>query len=194
MQAVRRTIGLVAGTVREIRTLRKLRKRFSAQLGLSAHPTLEEVRDAVAVSCGTPIRILYLPLRHPFTGGLLHAPTELTLVVDKNSPTILQHVVIAHELAHAFLGHDPQTVGHELQSVLLAGLAPALDPRISRMMLARSYFDGPHPNRSHGEALPEREAETLGRLIVSMIAHTSTGPGPGAPAASALRHRGTTGV
>ncbi|MFD7028570.1 ImmA/IrrE family metallo-endopeptidase [Streptomyces sp. NPDC059917] len=194
MQAVRRTLGLVAGTVREIRTLRKLRKGFSARLGLSAHPTLEEVRAAVARSCGTPIRIVHLPLRHPFTGGLLHTPTELTLVVDRNSPTVLQHFVIAHELAHAFLGHDPQTVGHELQSVLLAGLAPALDPRIGRMMLARSYFDGPHPHRSHGGSLPEREAETLGRLIVSMITDTSAGAGEGAPAASALRHRGTSGV
>ncbi|MER6520071.1 ImmA/IrrE family metallo-endopeptidase [Streptomyces sp. NPDC001553] len=188
MRGIRETASLFAGTVREIRSLRRQRLRFSSALGLTTNPTLEEVRAAVAENCGVPIRIVYLPLRHPFTGGLLRSPTELTIVVDAASPAILQHFVIAHELAHAFLGHDPQTAGHALQDELLASLLPALNPRISKMMLGRSYFDGPHPNSPHGDIFPEREAETLGRLIVGMI--TNTSDGPATSASSALRHRG----
>lgn len=110
-------------------------------------------------------------------------------MVDKDSQSILQNFVIAHELAHAFLGHDPETAGHDLQDELLASLAPALNPKVSRMMLARTYFDGPETTLSCGQTPPEREAETLGRLIVSMI--TNISGDATTSVSSALRHRGT---
>ncbi|GAA3373193.1 MULTISPECIES: ImmA/IrrE family metallo-endopeptidase [Streptomyces] len=189
MAGIRKAVGIVVETVREIRTLRRLRNTFCSRLGLPAHPTIDEVVSAVSGHCGMPIRILQLPLTYPLTGGLLQGPGELIVVVDKDSPSILQSFVIAHELAHAFLGHDPQTAGHDLQDELLASLAPALNPKVARMMLARTYFDGAEPSRSHGQSPPEREAETLGRLIVSMI--TNTGGNSATSASSALRHRGT---
>ncbi|EFL19285.1 predicted protein [Streptomyces sp. C] len=186
---IRATVGIVVETVREIRTLRRLRNTFCSRLGLPAHPTIDEVVSAVSAHRGMPIRILHLPLKYPLTGGLLQGPGELIVVVDKDSPSILRNFVIAHELAHAFLGHDPETAGHDLQDELLASLAPALNPKVARMMLARTYFDGAEPGHSHGASPPEREAETLGRLIVSMITHT--GGNSATSASSALRHRGT---
>ncbi|GAA3245905.1 hypothetical protein Slala03_51530 [Streptomyces lavendulae subsp. lavendulae] len=189
MAGIRETVGIVSETLREIRTLRRLRNTFCSQLGLPAHPTIDEVVSAVSDRCGVPIRILYLPLKYPLTGGLLQGPGELVIVVDKDSQSILQNFVIAHELAHAFLGHDPETAGHDLQDELLASLAPALNPRISRMMLARTYFDGPEKAPSCGQTPPEREAETLGRLIVSMI--TNISGDATTSVSSALRHRGT---
>ncbi|WP_405977027.1 ImmA/IrrE family metallo-endopeptidase [Streptomyces sp. NBC_00158] len=189
MAGIRATVGIVAETVREVRTLRRLRKTFRSRLGLAAHPTIDEVVSAVSGHRGLPIRILHLPLKYPLTGGLLQGPGELILVVDKDSPSILQNFVIAHELAHAFLGHDPETAGHDLQDELLASLAPALNPKVARMMLARTYFDGAEPAHPHGQGAPEREAETLGRVIISMI--TNTGGDSATSASSALRHRGT---
>lgn len=189
MAGIRETVGIVSETLREIRTLRRLRNTFCSQLGLPAHPTIDEVVAAVSDRRGVPIRILYLPLKYPLTGGLLQGPGELIIVVDKDAQSILQNFVIAHELAHAFLGHDPETAGHDLQDELLASLAPALNPRISRMMLARTYFDGPETAPPCGQTPPEREAETLGRLIVSMI--TNISGDATTSVSSALRHRGT---
>ncbi|MFI8932573.1 hypothetical protein ACIG3E_33535 [Streptomyces sp. NPDC053474] len=131
-------------------------------------------------------------MKHPFTGGLFHTPDELLLIVDSLSPRLLQLCVIAHEVAHVFLGHDPEEHGHDvLDDGLLASLLPALNPAVARMMLGRTYFDGDHfnPSDTGGVAPPERAAETLGRVIVGLIA-SGTGEEPDSLNA-ALRHRGT---
>ncbi|MFC9294154.1 hypothetical protein ACFTWH_05105 [Streptomyces sp. NPDC057011] len=214
--SIRASLGLAAQTLREQRTLRRERRDFRTRLGLPAHPTQHEVVDAVGRSRGLPIRILYLPLRRPLTGGLLHTPEELILLVDRDSPKTLQAVVIGHELAHIYLGHDPEEHGHDLMNdEILALLAPALNPAVSRMMLGRTYFDVPGPGtthrhprahapseteteadgaaagtHAHGAPSAERQAEILGRLMVSMIVNADE-PAHSAEVNSALRHRGT---
>ncbi|MFD9405802.1 hypothetical protein ACFWBN_02095 [Streptomyces sp. NPDC059989] len=214
--SIRASLGLAAQTLREQRTLRKERRDFRTRLGLPAHPTQHEVVEAVGRSRGLPIRILYLPLRRPLTGGLLHTPDELILLVDRDSPKTLQAIVIGHELAHIYLGHEPEEHGHDLMNDEILGLlAPALNPAVSRMMLGRTYFDVPGPglthahahSHSHGDAgtdaeseagthaahggpSAERQAETLGRLMVSMIVNADE-PAHSAQVNSALRHRGT---
>ncbi|MBT2482418.1 ImmA/IrrE family metallo-endopeptidase [Streptomyces sp. ISL-94] len=206
--SIRASLGLAAQTLREQRTLRKERREFRIRLGLPAHPTQHEVVEAVGRSRGLPIRILHLPLRRPLTGGLLHTPDELILLVDRDSPKTLQAIVIGHELAHIYLGHDPEEHGHDLMNdEILALLAPALNPAVSRMMLGRTYFDvaGPGPTHAHphagasdsatgthahGGPSAERQAEILGRLMVSMIVNADE-PAHCPEANSALRHRGT---
>ncbi|MFG2873555.1 hypothetical protein ACGFYU_00735 [Streptomyces sp. NPDC048337] len=209
--SIRASLGLAAQTLREQRRLRKERRDFRIKLGLPAHPTQQEVVDAVGRSRGLPIRILCMPLRRPLTGGLLHTPDELILLVDRDSPKTLQAIVIGHELAHIYLGHDPEEHGHDLMNdEILALLAPALNPAVSRMMLGRTYFDvaGPSPSHKHPHATTasetetdagthghggpsaERQAETLGRLMVSMIVNAEE-PAHRTDVNSALRHRGT---
>lgn len=206
IRGIRASLGLAAQTLREQRALRKERREFRIGLGLSAHPTQHEVVEAVARSRGLPIRIMYMPLRRPLTGGLLHTPDELVLLVDKDSPKTLQAIVIGHELAHIYLGHDPEEHGHDLMNdEILALLAPGLNPAVSRMMLGRTYFDAPGPGpghahpgvdpgagapHTHGGASAERQAEILGRLMVSMIVNADE-PAHSAQVNSALRHRGT---
>ncbi len=201
---LREVLGLVAANLREGHAHRKLRQDFRAAIGLSAQPGLDDIVAAVGRHCGTPIDIVYLPMKHPFTGGLFHTPDRLLLIVDSVSPRLLQQCVIGHELAHVFLGHDPERHGHDiLDEALLASLLPAINPTVARMMLGRTYYNGLetcHTGSSSREANPaawsqpaappERQAETLGRIIVSLLASHTHGE-DSALLNSALRHRGT---
>ncbi|MFE0061402.1 hypothetical protein [Streptomyces sp. NPDC059003] len=178
--------------MREGHSHRKLRQQFRAATDLPPQPSLDDAVAAVSRICGKSIRIHYVAMRHPFTGGLFHADTELIMLVDKVSPPrLLQLCVIAHELAHVYLGHDPDVHGHDVsEEELLRSLLPSLNPAVARMMLGRTYFDSHGPHHTDSDTPPEREAEILGRTIVGLIVTRETSA-ESASLNSALRHRGT---
>ncbi|MGW7201021.1 hypothetical protein [Streptomyces chryseus] len=191
--SIRQTIGLAARSVSEARALRAARRRICSELDLPADPTLDDLVTAVSNSCGVPIRIDYRKLKHPFTGGLFHGPKEHLLVVDSASPPFLRACVTGHELAHLYLNHDPEELGHDvLDDDLLMSLMPALNPAVARRMLGRTYFADSDPAALHQDTPAERDAEILGRVMIGLLVHGDGGPASQAPLLnSALRHRGT---
>lgn len=120
---------------------------------------IEDAAALVGRQRGRPIRLLPGEFGSGTLSGLWIACDSTDYIVHPSDalPT-RRTAIIAHELAHMLLRHEPQTTIEGAEQ-LAKVLAPTLDPSIARRLLAR-----------HAECTPEEiEAERLGTELLARL-------------------------
>lgn len=122
---------------------------------------VDDLAKSLAADQGRPIRMLTEDLGPREPSGMWIATEKSDWIVIPNGVGAAQRTaIVCHELAHILLGHTPIGGGADLDA-LVSLVAPDLDPAVARQMLSRyCYVDD-----------LEAEAEALGTLLVTKLAH-----------------------
>lgn len=122
---------------------------------------VDDLAESLAADQGRPVRMLAEDLGPREPSGMWIATEKADWIVVPNGVGSAQRTaIICHELAHIPLGHTSTGADGDLDA-LVSLVAPDLDPAVARRILARyCYADD-----------LEAEAEALGTLLVTKLAH-----------------------
>ncbi|MFI6029413.1 hypothetical protein [Amycolatopsis magusensis] len=169
----------------------RLGRALLTELGLATPFTLDDLLRTSAHRLGTRIDLKYCPFPAGFPrGAAIFLPGDphrnradvYLIMVDQHATALVQHSMIAHELAHLLRGHhDPACSRPMLEHLgapqprpaTAAGIPAAatlLPPPLPAPVLER-YF-GPADNPDDPI---EAEAETIGRMLIAMASFPGAG-------------------
>lgn len=140
--------------------LREIRRRCQARLDeipVSARSLDGLMRD-LSRSRGRPILVRAVAGIAPVMGLWIAGRALDLIVVEAETSEWHQEHIAAHELAHMLLGHEPRA------SDASRRLLPDIRPEMVRGVLQRA---------GGYDAVEEQQAEVLGTLIVSRLAHAA---------------------
>lgn len=134
-------------------------KRANPLAAFPPVPCIEEAVALVAQQRGRKIKLLPWDLGPGTLSGLWVVCESVDYIVHPADalPT-RRTAIIAHELAHMLLNHEPQSSVGGAEQIAKA-LAPTLDSRVVRRLLARHAEDSPD----------EAAAERLGTEILARL-------------------------
>lgn len=122
---------------------------------------VDDLVESLAADQGRPIRMLAEDLGPREPSGMWIATEKADwIVVPTGVGSAQRTAIICHELAHILLGHTPIGADGDLDA-LVSLVAPDLDPAVARQILARYCYSDDL----------EAEAEALGTLLVTKLAH-----------------------
>ncbi|GAA2690662.1 hypothetical protein GCM10009864_76070 [Streptomyces lunalinharesii] len=148
-----------------IRAERQRVRKILRDLGLPAHPTLQELCSAYEQRTGRTLHLIEREVRPGEPSGEYEQYLgEDRIYYPKGTSLAHQALVKCHELAHLLLHHAPR---HS-----------AIDPEVVRRVLGRSHYADP----------AEHEAETVGTLLYLEL-NLEPEDGAAAHIAPALTHR-----
>lgn len=118
--------------------------------------------DKVADHCDQPITLVPITEPGPYSGLVLRTQTGCLIMYRLGGGGLHQAHIVAHELSHLLLGHEPDsTVGLDACGDPTAGALQMLDGGTAELMATRQVLC-----RTSFEREREADAETLAWLLL----------------------------